>query len=98
MTSLRVPGLIPSRPSTTFSWIYDELLSLTSVGSASTMSPGKPTMRVPPSLIAPLGEAAADVEAVGPVEAGVLAAGGGVAADEHAANAIATVAASAPIR
>jgi hypothetical protein len=53
--SLSVPALIPRRPSITLIMMYDELLSLTSVGSAVTMSPGIPTTSVPPAWGEPAG-------------------------------------------
>src|SRR6266496_2572496 len=91
-----VPGLTPSSPSMTLRWMYDELLSLTSEGSARTMSPGRPTTSLPPSLIAELGDGAADAGA----DAGACVAAGadGLAAGEHAASTIAAAATSAPMR
>jgi hypothetical protein len=74
--------------------MYDELLSLTSEGSARTMSPGNPTTSLPPSLIAELGDASTDAGA----DPGAAVGADGLAAGEHAASTIAAAATSAPIR
>src|SRR5947207_9494286 len=66
MRSLFVPGLRPTRPWMTCASISDELLSLTSVGSARTMSPGRPAISVPPSLALET----ADSDGAGPEAAG----------------------------
>ena len=79
--------------------MYDELLSLTSVGSARTMSPGRPTTSVPPSLIAVLGDGAVDAGADpdGAVVGAVV--GAGVLAEPwQAANRTAAMATTAPVR
>jgi hypothetical protein len=78
--------------------MYDELLSLTSDGSAMTMSPGRPTTIEPPSLISPPADGEGAALDGGVLAAGVAADGDGDAAVPQAANMIAVAATSAPIR
>jgi hypothetical protein len=78
---------------------YVELRSSTSDESVRLMSPSRPTTRVPPVLIAELGDSDAAADSDGAADADSAADGDGVAVlDEQAAKTIAVAASNVPIR